>query len=228
MPETYLVRLGRMPYQAAWDLQRQVGAGVLAGQLPDTVLLVEHPPVYTVGRGAHGSLDNLLWDEEQRREEQIELFMVDRGGDITYHGPGQLVGYPILDLTRHGRDLHDYLRRLEESIIAAIAEFGIEGRRMPPHTGVWVGMEKVAAIGVKASQWVTQHGFALNVSPNLTHFAGIIPCGIQDKGVTSMERLLERPIGFEEVQPVVERHLAQTFGFQYHLVQPDALNVEIL
>ncbi len=228
MPETYLVRLGRMPYQEAWDLQRQVGAGVLAGQLPDTVLLVEHPPVYTVGRGAHGSLDNLLWDEEKRRQEQIELFMVDRGGDITYHGPGQLVGYPILDLTRHGRDLHDYLRRLEESIIAAIGAFGIDGLRMPPHTGVWVGTEKVAAIGVKATQWVTQHGFALNVAPNLTHFTGIIPCGIQDKGVTSMERLLGRPIGLEEVRPVVERHLAQTFGFEYQVVQPDALNVEIL
>lgn len=228
MPETYLVRLGRMPYQEAWDLQRQVGAGVLAGQLPDTVLMVEHPPVYTVGRGAHGSLANLLWDEEKRREERIDLYTVDRGGDITYHGPGQLVGYPILDLTRHGKDLHEYLRHLEEAIIAAIGELGIDAERMPPHTGVWVGTEKVAAIGVKATQWVTQHGFALNVSPNLSHFGGIIPCGIQDKGVTSMERLLGRPIGLDEVQPVVERHLAETFGFQYRMVGPSALNVGVL
>lgn len=224
MREAYLVRLGRMPYQEAWDLQRQIGEGVEAGLLPDTILLVEHPPVYTVGRGARGSLGNLLWDDEQRRQEGIDLYMVDRGGDITYHGPGQLVGYPILDLNRHGRDLHQYLRRLEESLIAALSEFGIDAQRMPPHTGVWVGLEKVAAIGVKASHWITQHGFALNVQPNLDHFTGIIPCGIGDKGVTSMSRLLDRDITLSEVQPVVEHHLAQEFGFEY---RPTAVNTII-
>lgn len=221
--ETFLVHLGRMPYKDAWDLQRQVGESVLSGNLPDTVLLVEHPPVYTVGRSAHGSLDNLLWDDAQRQAEGIELYMVDRGGDITYHGPGQLVGYPILDLNRHGRDLHQYLRRLEESIIAVLSEFDITAERMPPHTGVWVGNEKVAAIGVKASQWITQHGFALNVNPRLEHFSGIVPCGINDKGVTSMARLLNRAVDLNDVMPVVERRLAKTFGFAYREVELEAL-----
>ncbi len=210
-----LAHLGRMPYQTAWDLQRQVGEAVRTGDLPDTVLMVEHPPVYTMGRSAHGSLDNLLWDEARRKQEGIELFMVDRGGDITYHGPGQLVGYPIVDLARHGRDLHHYLRLLEATIIRALRSFGIDAYRDPPHTGVWVGEEKVAAIGVKATEWVTQHGFALNVSPDLNHFTGIIPCGIGDKGVTSMKKLLGRHIEIDEVMPVVEQELALTFDFSY-------------
>lgn len=224
MPDAYLVHLGRMAYAEAWELQRQVGERVATGELPDTVLLVEHPPVYTLGRAAHGSLDNLLWDEERREAEGIQLFEVDRGGDITYHGPGQLVGYPILDLNRYGRDLHHYLRQLEESLIGALAEFGIEAGRMPPHTGVWVGHEKVAAIGVKATHWVTQHGFALNVAPHLEHFTGIIPCGISDKGVTSMERLLSRSVELSLVEPVVERHLAKVFGFHYQPIALSALS----
>lgn len=223
MAEALLVHLGRMPYQVAWDLQRHVGARVRAHELPDTVLMVEHPPVYTVGRAAHGSLEHLLWDEDRRRAEGIELYMVDRGGDITYHGPGQLVGYPILDLTGHGRDLHRYLRDLEESIILALAHFHINAGRLPPHTGVWVGEEKIAAIGVKASHWITEHGFALNVHPNLEHFAGIIPCGIGDKGVTSMTRVLGRAVSLEEVQPVVEDALAEVFHFTWRRVGLDHL-----
>ena len=223
MPDANLVRLGYMGYGEAWALQRQVGQRVLAGDLLDTVLLVEHPPVYTLGRGAHGSRENLLWDEPRRRDEGIELFDVDRGGDITYHGPGQLVGYPILDLHRYGRDLHRYLRQLEESLIVALHVFGIDAGRLPPHTGVWVGQEKVAAIGVKASHWITQHGFALNVDPNLTHFTGIVPCGIEDKGVTSMRQLLGRPVPLSEVQPVVEASMAEVFEFQYQLMPSDRL-----
>lgn len=227
MPIANLVRVGRMAYGEAWDLQKQVGARVMAGDLPDTVLLVEHAPVYTLGRAAHGSLDNLLWDEGQRRAEGIELYEVDRGGDITYHGPGQLVGYPILDLGRYGRDLHGYLRNLEEVLIRALGEFGISAGRLPPHTGVWIGTEKVAAIGVKASHWITQHGFALNVDPNLAHFTGIIPCGIQDKGVTSMRRLLNRAVTLDEVQPVVERHLADVFDLEYHVLPVESLSVVV-
>lgn len=222
--ESYLIHLGRMPYQDAWEYQRQVGHKVGAGEWPDTILFVEHPPVYTVGRSAHGSLTNLLWDESKRREEGIDLYQVDRGGDITYHGPGQLVGYPILDLNRHGRDLHRYLRNLEDVLIRSLAEFDIQAGRLPPHTGVWVGDEKIAAIGVKASHWITQHGFALNVQPHLDHFGGIIPCGIEDKGVTSMERLLHRTVSLNAVMPVVERHLAQVFDFDYHLVNAERLN----
>lgn len=226
MSEAFLVNLGRMPYQAAWDLQRQVGAGVRAGVIPDTVLLVEHPPVYTVGRAAHGSLANLLWDDEQRRREGIELYMVDRGGDITYHGPGQLVGYPILDLSRHGRDLHGYLRQLEGALIAVLARFGIEAGRLSGHTGVWVGDEKVAAIGVKATEWITQHGFALNVDPNLEHFAGIVPCGIAEKGVTSMARLLGKAVSVADVSVLVEDQLAQVFGFSYRRLSLSTLQQE--
>jgi lipoyl(octanoyl) transferase len=210
-----LVHLGRMGYQEAWDLQRRVGDAVGSGALSDTVLLVEHPPVYTVGRSAHGSLENLLWDEHRRSEEGISLFMVDRGGDITYHGPGQLVGYPILDLNRHGKDLLQYLRRLERALIKVLARFDIAGMQDPPHTGVWVGGEKVAAIGVKASQWISQHGFALNVDPDLAHFTGIIPCGIHDKGVTSMARILGRHVAIDEVMPVVEEELAREFVFEW-------------
>ncbi len=223
MPAAQLVHLGRMPYGEAWALQRAVGARVRLGELPDTVLLVEHPPVYTVGRGAHGSLTNLLWDEEERARQGIELFEVDRGGDITYHGPGQLVGYPILNLNHYGRDLHQYLRNLEEVLIRALGDFGVGAGRLPPHTGVWVGEEKIAAIGVKASHWITQHGFALNVNPNLAHFTGIIPCGIEDKGVTSMHHVLSRPLTLAEVTPRVEQHLAEVFGFDFQSVAGEAL-----
>jgi lipoate-protein ligase B len=173
------------------------------------VILVEHPPVYTLGRAARGSRANLIWEPEKRAQEGIAFVEVDRGGDVTYHGPGQLVGYPILDLNGYGRDLHQYLRNLEEALIRALHDFGIEAGRIPPHTGVWVGNEKIAAIGVKASKWVTQHGFALNVDPNLDHFQGIIPCGIHDKGVTSMARLLGRPIILEEIKPAVVHHLSE-------------------
>lgn len=205
----YVVDLGSMAYEPAWELQRQVGRQVGLGQLPDVIMLVEHPPVYTLGRAARGSHENLVWDAARREQEGITFVEVDRGGDVTYHGPGQLVGYPILDLNRHGRDLHHYLRDLEEALIRALAEFGIDAGRMPPHTGVWVGSEKVAAIGVKASKWITQHGFALNVDPDLDHFAGIIPCGIQDKGVTSMRKLLGVPLTLDEVKPAVVRHLSE-------------------
>lgn len=223
MPTAQLVHLGRMPYGEAWALQQAIGARVRSGEWADTVLLVEHPPVYTLGRGAHGSRANLIWDEEERRRQGIELFEVDRGGDITYHGPGQLVGYPILNLNQYGRDLHQYLRNLEEALIRVLRDFGVGAGRLAPHTGVWVGEEKIAAIGVKASHWITQHGFALNVDPNLAHFTGIIPCGIEDKGVTSMSRVLSRPLTAVEVTPSVEHHLAEVFGFDFRPVAGDSL-----
>lgn len=207
-----VVDLGKMEYREAWNLQRVVGQALVKNQIPDVLFLVEHPPVYTLGRGAHGSYQNLVWDEKRREEQGISFVEVDRGGDITYHGPGQLVGYPILNLNRYGRDLHQYLRNLEEALIRALGEFGISAGRFPPNTGVWVESEKIAAIGVKASRWITQHGFALNVDPNLDHFGGIIPCGIQDKGVTSMERLLGHSIMLDDVKPVVIQNLSQVFS----------------
>ena len=214
----WVVDVGTMEYEATWDLQKKVAHKVWQKQIPDVLLLVEHPPVYTLGRGARGSWQNLIWDQDKRNHEGITVVEVDRGGDITYHGPGQIVGYPIFDLNRYGRDLHRYLRNLEEALIRALREFDISAERMPPNTGVWVGNEKVAAIGVKASKWITQHGFSLNIAPNLEHFQGIVPCGIQDKGVTSVQRILNRPIVLDEVKPAVVRGLSQVFAvdFQVH------------
>ncbi|CAB1130243.1 Octanoyltransferase [Candidatus Hydrogenisulfobacillus filiaventi] len=222
------VWLGRMPYGPAWDLQRRVGEAVRRGHLPDTLLLVEHDPVYTIGRAARGSRDNLLWDLPTLQRRGIALYEVDRGGDITYHGPGQLVGYPILDLTRHGRDLHAYLRSLEEGLIRALATWGVTAYRLPPHTGVWVdepqGPAKIAAIGVKASRWITSHGFALNVAPDLGHFTGIIPCGIRDKGVTSLARLLGAAApDLVAVRPVVAEALARVWDLAWHWGTPEDL-----
>jgi len=211
----WAIDLEQMRYGPAWQWQRRAADGVRQGRHPEVLFLVEHPPVYTVGRGAKGSLDNLLWDARAREAEGIELYEVDRGGDITYHGPGQLVAYPIVDLTRQGRDLHRYLRNLEQAVIDTLAGFGIAGERLPPHTGVWVGEEKIAAIGVKASRWITQHGLALNVDPNLRHFAGIIPCGIRDKGVTSMRAVLGQAVAVSEVKPLLVQALARVLGLEW-------------
>lgn len=215
-----LVDLGQMRYGAAWAWQRRAAKAVADHILSEVVFLVEHPPVYTIGRSARGSRDHLLWSDAERNARGIELFEVDRGGDITYHGPGQAVVYPILDLNREGRDLHGYLRRLEEAIIAAVGAFGIAADRLPPHTGVWVGDEKIAAIGVKASRWVTQHGLALNVDPDLDHFSGIVPCGIQDKGVTSMARILGTPLAVADVAPQLIAEVARVFALD---LEPEPL-----
>ena len=182
--------LGKVPYREAWDLQRSLVEQVRAGQAPDTLLLLEHPHVYTMGR--KGTADHLLWDEAERQRRQVDLVWSDRGGDATYHGPGQLVGYPILDLARHRLDLLVYLRTLEESLIAYLAELGLAGAAVPGLTGVWVDDAKVAAIGVKFNGGVVSHGFALNLTTDLDYFDGIVPCGIADKKATSVERLTGR------------------------------------
>ena len=212
-----VVDLGRMPYGEAWELQRQVHEGVSTGRLPDTLLLVEHAPVYTIGRGALGSRQNLVVSDEERQALGIELYEVDRGGDITYHGPGQQVGYPILHLDRHRNDLLVYLRDLEEAFIRVLADFGLEAVRIPPHTGVWVGEDKVVAIGVKASKRVTMHGFAFNVSPNLAHFAGIIPCGIRGMGVSSLSLLAGKAYRLQDVRDSILRHLAACLEVSWDL-----------
>jgi lipoyl(octanoyl) transferase len=194
---------GRMHYGAAWEWQKQLVVEQMTATVPDRLLLLEHTPVYTLGRS--GRRENLLLDEKQRAGEGIELFDVDRGGDITYHGPGQLVGYPILNLGRvygarqfNGRpDVHRYLRDLEEILIQTLAAFNLAGWRYEGYTGVWVttvaGPRKIAAIGIKVNhRGISSHGFALNVNPDLAHFAGIVPCGICEHGVTSMAQLLPR------------------------------------
>jgi len=190
-----------------------------AGMIPDTVLLLEHPPTITLGRAADRA--HVLATADQLEELGIECIDTDRGGDVTYHGPGQLVGYPILDLQQapHRPDLHGYLRRLEEMLICALTTFGIPGDRFSTYTGVWVvppaaPPEKIAAIGIRISRWITRHGFALNVCPNLDHFASIVPCGIHDYGVTSMSRILGRSVTVSEVTPAIIQAFAQVFDLE--------------
>jgi lipoyl(octanoyl) transferase len=200
MKDMRLIKLGLTPYQEAWDLQREVFRGVVSGEAEDTLILCEHPHVYTFGRGAE--MANFLLTDEKLRALHAEKFEIERGGDVTYHGPGQLVGYPILNLAHFKEDLGWYLRALEETIIVVLKHFGITGFRIAGRTGVWVGKEgseeKICAIGVHASRWCTMHGFAFNVNTDLSYFEHIVPCGISDRGVTSLEKML----GAE--QPIVE------------------------
>lgn len=207
-----------MEYRTAWERQKERVAQRREGAIPDTLLLLEHPPTLTWGRGAHA--EHLLATPEELSRRGIAMVESDRGGDITYHGPGQLVGYPILNLSDppHMPDLHAYLRRLEACLIASLAQFGIAADRFPGYTGVWTGLdtaapEKVAAIGIKASRWITSHGFALNVNPDLSHFGLIVPCGIHDYGVTSLHRLLGRAVRIEEVLPVAEAAFREQFDY---------------
>ncbi|HUE77322.1 MAG TPA: lipoyl(octanoyl) transferase LipB, partial [Longimicrobiales bacterium] len=193
-------------------LQDELVARRRAGEIPDQLLLLEHPHVITLGSSSDGN--HVLLDEAERTLLGIELFDTGRGGDVTYHGPGQLVGYPILDLKPDRKDLHAYVRDLEEALIRAVREFGIEGGRTAGLTGVWVGDEKLAAIGVRVSSgWITSHGFALNVATDLGFFDAIVPCGIRDHGVTSMGRLLGTAPGMADVERAVARGMASVFGW---------------
>lgn len=201
--------LGTVEYQAAWDLQRRLVEDRAAGRIPDQLLLLEHPHTFTIGRS--GTRDHLLVSPEQLVTLRATVLDVDRGGDITYHGPGQLVGYPILDLTARGRDVHAYVRGLEEALIRLLARFGIAAGRSPGLTGVWVGDEKIAAIGVRITRWITLHGFALNVNPELAYFEAIVPCGIRDRGVTSLAKLLGSAPTPAEVAPLAAECLAEVF-----------------
>jgi lipoyl(octanoyl) transferase len=204
-------RLGLLPYADALELQAELVKRRREGEIPDTLLLLQHPHVITLGTGTHP--ENVLLDAEERSRRGIELYNAGRGGDVTYHGPGQLVGYPIIDLKPDRCDLHAYLRDLEELLIRVLAEYGLEGSRRPGMTGVWVEDRKLAAIGVRVSSgWITSHGFALNVSTDLSYFGAIIPCGITAYGVGSLASELHRPIDFDEVQDHVERHCAALFG----------------
>lgn len=205
-----VIQLGRTRYAEAWDLQKRLFELSCRDLIGDLLLLTEHEHVYTLGKG--GNEDHLLATENELSADGTDVFRIDRGGDITYHGPGQLVGYPILNLSRHTPDIHKYLRSLEQVLIEALETFGISAGREEGMTGVWVGGDKIAAIGVKVSRWVTMHGFALNVSTDLRKFARIIPCGIFHKGVTSMEKVLGREIAHEEVSRAVTESFAGVFG----------------
>ena len=205
-------RLGSVPYADALALQKQLVEQRRASEIPDQLLLLQHPPVITLGVKSRDDRSHVLETPERLAVRGIEVVETGRGGDVTYHGPGQLVGYPILDLSPDRRDVHQYVRDLEEVLIRAVAAFGITAARLPGLTGVWVGDAKLAAIGVRIARWVTSHGFALNVGTNLEHFGLIIPCGITDKTVTSVEKLIGRPAPMTDVETAVCRAFADVFG----------------
>jgi lipoyl(octanoyl) transferase len=206
----HVEQLGLVNYADALRLQRERVAARRAGAIPDTLLLLEHPHVYTLGRNARP--ENLLVSRQQLAARGAEVFEIDRGGDVAYHGPGQLVGYPIFDLAQHRRDIAWYMRSLEEVLIEVAGDYGIEAGRLAGAPGVWVGNDKLAAMGVHISRWVTSHGFAFNVNTDLRYFEWIVPCGLRDKGVTSLERLLGRPAAMDEVAERVVRHFERVFG----------------
>jgi len=201
-------RLGLVPYEQAWSLQNRVADERRAGLVPDTLILLEHPHTYTIGRS--GSRDHVFLNEEELAARGITCLDVDRGGDVTYHGPGQLVGYPILDLGPKP-DVGLYLRNLEGCLIDVLADFGITAGRLSGYTGVWIGNRKIAAIGIKVSQGVTTHGFALNVSTDLSLFTHILACGIPDKGVTSMRLELGAAPSMVAVEDAVIARFAERF-----------------
>jgi len=227
-----VVNLGLIPYDEALDLQHRLVAARKAGQIADVLLLLEHPPVITLGR--RGDRSNIVATPQMLEQLGIQVFRVERGGDVTYHGPGQLVGYPILDLTRHRQDVGWYVHSLEETLRLTLADFGIEAFRIEGLVGVWVKVPqhlvapdwdltpgvrgedelidaKIAAIGARIEQWITYHGFALNVDPNMNHFNLIVPCGIEDKAVVSMRQVLGRAVDFEVVRGAVIRRFGEVF-----------------
>ena len=223
--------LGKIDYQEAWDLQESllrlnVGLKKTAGNKTDPhkvptqhhLLFCEHQPVYTLGKS--GKTDHLLLNTEQMAERGIAFYKINRGGDITYHGPGQITGYPIFDLEKFRRDIGWYLRSMEEVMIQLLADYGLKGGRIAGETGVWLHTEtpfpkKICAFGVRASRWVTMHGFALNVNTNLEYFNFIVPCGIADKGVTSIQAELGRKVDMKTVKAELKETFAKVFGYSY-------------
>jgi len=214
--------VGRLGYLEAWDLQKRIASQVQAGVLDDTLMFVEHPAVLTLGANFHE--ENLLLTREEYAERGIEVERTDRGGDVTFHGPDQLVIYPIFDLKRYGKDLHKWLRDLEETVIVAIRAYGLEGYRFPPNTGTWVNGRKIAAIGIKVSKWVSIHGIALNCSNDLEPFEAIVPCGITDYGVTSISEEAGRKITIEDAKPQVIAGFETVFGIRLTPISLDALH----
>jgi len=205
-----VINIGKCAYGEAWEFQKQLHARRLADEIPDTLILVEHSPVYTLGKNADGR--HLLVGQEYLSARGIAVFQVDRGGDITYHGPGQLVGYPIFNLKDHRESIGWLIHTVEEALIDMLAEFGIVAGRAPKLTGVWVGDRKIAAIGMRVARWVTMHGFALNVSTDLSYYAGIVPCGIVDRGVTRMIDL-NPAVKWDAVVKSTVRHVVHCFDF---------------
>jgi len=199
-----ILDLGLSPFKEVWDLQKELVKKRQNGQIKDTLILAEHEPVYTLGKNAN---ENHILQNSPR---DVKTYQIERGGDVTFHGPGQLVGYPIMDLHNYNKSISCYMRNLEQLIIDTLAEFRVTAERKDGLTGVWVGDEKIAALGVRVTRWITMHGFALNVSPDLTYYSGIIPCGIFEYGVTSMAKQLTDQVAVDSVKQVlIEKFMNQ-------------------
>ncbi len=203
--------LDTIDYKEAWDLQKSIFELRYQQKVDDVFLLLEHPHTYTLGKTADKK--NLVGNEEYLNKNNISVYDIDRGGDITYHGPGQIVGYPIIDLNSWGKDTGKYLRALEEIIIRTCADYGLLVTRVPKYTGVWIEDRKIAAIGIKVTRWITMHGFALNVNTDLSLYNGIIPCGITNKEVTSLQKELNTEIDIQEVKSKILNHTVTIFGY---------------
>ena len=202
-------RLGLIKYEEALQLQKDFLAQKLSGKTPDILLLLEHPPTITIGKS--GKLENVLVSSAYLAQEGISLFFTERGGDVTYHGPGQLVAYPIIDLSRRGKDIRRYISELEEVIIRTLKDFSLEAYRIKDYPGVWVKGEQIAAIGLKVSRWISTHGFALNVDPELRNFSLIRPCGLPDVKVTSLSRALSQKVSVQEIEEKLMAHFSEVF-----------------
>jgi lipoyl(octanoyl) transferase len=234
MQDCYVRCLGLVPYQQAWDLQAQLASQIASGELPPTLLLLEHPHTYTFGR--RGQATNLLWGEAELKQRAVQVYWVDRGGDVTYHGPGQLVGYPLIPLKSSGMlhsdqtgtsilpqaDYVGYLRQLEQVLIQALQQFGVNAGRIQNLTGVWVDGAKIAAIGVKVdAHGVTRHGFALNVAPDMTYWNGIIGCGLAGYSITSLANLLKDPPPMQRVMQAVIAAFEEVFETTCQITCPE-------
>lgn len=226
--QTQFIDWGLVDYQEAWERQEAIFQEILNLKVsnrdkatpvstPNYLIFTEHPHVYTLGKSGH--MEYLLLDEAGLKEKNATFYKINRGGDITYHGPGQIVGYPILDLDNFFTDIHLYLRTLEEAVIFTLKDYGIDAGRYPGYTGVWLDADnhkarKICAMGVRASRWVTMHGFAFNVNTDLDYFNHIVPCGIDDKDVTSIQRELGHPVDVNEVKEKLKRHIASLFHME--------------
>jgi len=206
-----VIDLGRASYQPVLTLQKQMHRERVDGDRPDTLLFVEHEPVYTLGKSAEE--EHLLSSREELESSGVDVVEIGRGGDVTYHGPGQVVGYPIVDLRTHRRSVSWYMRTLEDVIIRTLETFGLEPERDEDHPGVWIDDEKICAVGVRIKRWTTYHGFALNVDPDMDYFGGIVPCGIRDKGVVSLAQLLTEPPEKEDVKQRLTTSFREVFSF---------------
>lgn len=225
MQKVEVFDIGRAPYRETWDLQAAIQQRLIKEKRArrdnrlskpgsrDVLLFVEHPHVYTLGKS--GEEEHLLRSMTELKQIEADFVKIDRGGDITYHGPGQIVGYPIFDLDRHFTDIHKYLRYLEEVMIRTCADYGLQAGRIEGLTGVWVDGAKICAMGIKCSRWVTMHGFAFNVNTQLNYFGNIVPCGIADKAVTSLEQLLGHPVDMDEVKAHMLEHFGEVFGIEF-------------